>query len=129
MLRTYLELGGDRGLARVAKQFGVLVWDCEKLSRRWSWVARSRAHDSEQLRLEFERKAEQRKSTLEREVKVGQAMQSLGAEILLQYVDKTKAGVSDGRQLIVDGSRLIRLGLGMPADTAAIAVQAQVVQQ
>lgn len=51
-LRAYLLLGPSRSLAKMGQEWGGKRTQLERWSSRWSWVARARAWDEEQARVE-----------------------------------------------------------------------------
>lgn len=59
---TYLELGKQRSLKRVAELVGTSIGNIQNFSKRYNWSERAAAYDADQVREQFKQAREERNS-------------------------------------------------------------------
>lgn len=118
----YRDLGAQRTLTKIAQASKISVSAVSQVAARFHWRERAWRFDLEQRRLDDMETARNRRAARERQIRLGQAMQTVAAHGLLELQKKIAAGVPlhlTGRQiadLAASGQALERMSLGEEYD-------------
>lgn len=108
--KTYLEMGDDRTLHKVAEKLSKTDTLIKRWSYTWDWVERSRDYDNELGRQDLQAQVKELKKMRKRQAQTAQLLQKKALE-QLNKTDLTDMKPKDLLQFIIEGARLERTAL------------------
>ena len=122
----YRDMGPDRSITKVARQYGKSRSLIERWSAKWRWVGRCRAWDAEQDRLRRAAQTTEIEAMAKRQVHLGMLLQARAAKRFQDMSEAEVAGLTmyEASHLLQIGVRLEALGRGTaPLEPPAVPVE------
>ena len=137
--KTYRDMGEDRSLAKVGRTLGKSKTLMETWSSNHKWRKRIDALESHKAKIEEHERQKAIRAQAQREIKAGIGMQALGQAQLQRYQPKRvtnekgeeeiqiteKMSAFDARMCVVDGSKLVKSGMGEPESHTRVDVRGE----